>query len=161
MKPLIIVCFTAVVLSLQGCGGQASSSAWTTKDSWHHPTTTDPYIGKASELPDKEVYKVITMMWPKAEALLKKKPIVRLSTVQAKAFVGRRFKEVPKKMPFLVRAIYLNEGTGNFTVHQQGKRLWVIHGSLGHQAVPMKRQALVVFLKARPTQVFVDCSMAE
>lgn len=151
----------AFVLSLQGCGSRESSSEWTTKDSWYRPATTDPYIEKANELPDKEVYKVTSVMLPKAEAMLKQKSLVQLSTAQAKGFVGGNLKAVSGKIPFLVRAVYLNEGTGKFMVYQRGKCLWVTHGSLGHSAVPMKRQVLVVFLKVRPTQVFVDCSMAE
>ena len=114
-----------------------------------------------NELPDKEVHKVTSLMWPKAEAMLKQKSVVRLSAVQATGFVGGNLKAVSGKTPFLVRALYLNEGTGKFMVYQRGKRLWITHGSLGNSAVPMKRQALVIFLKTRPTQVFVDCSMDE
>ena len=161
MKILIAVCLTVSVLSLQGCGGQ-NSSPWTVKDSWYHRPSIEPLvlIEEGNKLPDKEIYKVTSIMQPKAEMMLKEKPVIQLSAPQVKAFVGGNPKSVYRKTPFLVRAVYLNEGTGKFMVYERDKKLWVTHGSLGRSAVPMKRQALVVFLKVRPTQVFVFCTMA-
>jgi hypothetical protein len=66
-----------------------------------------------------------------------------------------------KLKPYLVRALYLNEGTGHFYASVKDSTLSVYHGSLGHQAVPMKRRPLVIFLEKEPTKVLVSVSMAE
>lgn len=66
-----------------------------------------------------------------------------------------------KLRPYLVRGLYLNEGTGAFSVYFRDTTLWVVHGSLGKHAVPMKRRPLVVFLEHVPTKVYVSVRMAE
>ncbi len=66
-----------------------------------------------------------------------------------------------KLKPYLVRGLYLNEGTGAFSVYVRDTTLWVVHGSLGKHAVPMKRRPLVVFLEHVPTKVYVSVRMAE
>jgi hypothetical protein len=68
---------------------------------------------------------------------------------------------VPGTKPYLTRGVYLNRGTGGFSVYILEDQLLVRHGSLGHSGVPMKRQALVVQLKRKPAEVFATCSMAE
>lgn len=64
-------------------------------------------------------------------------------------------------MPYLTRGLYLNRGTGRFSVYISADQLVVHHGSLGASAVPMKRQALVLQLEQSPAEVFVYCSMAK
>jgi hypothetical protein len=66
-----------------------------------------------------------------------------------------------KLKPYLVRALYLNEGTGRFYASVKDSTLSVSHGSLGHFAVPMKRRPVVIFLEKAPTKVYVSVSMAE
>jgi hypothetical protein len=66
-----------------------------------------------------------------------------------------------KLKPYLVRGLYLNEGTGAFSVCFRDTTLWVAHGSLGSHAVPMKRRPLVVFLEHAPTKVYVSVSITE
>ena len=66
-----------------------------------------------------------------------------------------------KLKPYLVRGLYLYEGTGAFSVYFRDTTLWVAHGSLGKHAVPMKRRPLVVFLEHAPTKVYVSVWMAE
>jgi hypothetical protein len=68
---------------------------------------------------------------------------------------------VPGTKPYLTRGVYLNRGTGGFSVYILEDQLLVRHGSFGRSAVPMKRQALVLQLEHSPTEVFVTCSMAE
>jgi hypothetical protein len=93
--------------------------------------------------------------------MLKDQSIVPLSLKQAGDFVNHPLKKIAGKSTFLVRAVYLNAGTGAFSLYLQSNKLFVTHGSLGRNAVPMKRQALVVFLPKQPDEVFVDCMMAE
>jgi hypothetical protein len=57
--------------------------------------------------------------------------------------------------------VYLNRGTGKFKVIPLRDELLVHHGSLGHSAAAMKRQALLVQLLRKPKVVFVTCGMAE
>lgn len=106
-------------------------------------------------------HEVASSLQPKAQNLLKQKSIVALSLAQAKTFTSGQFKQVKGKRPYLVRAVYLNKETGAFSVFLHGKKLVVSHNSLGRSAVPMKRQALVVYLSAQPTEVFVICGMDE
>ncbi len=161
MKFLIAVCFFASVALLAGCARQTSSPSWTTKDSWYRPAPSNINFYVSPATPVKDFHVVLSTMLPRAITLLTRSPIVPLSSAQAKAFVGTSFKAVPGKTPFLVRAVVLNEGTGAFDLYQLKQSLLVDHGSLGHEAVPMQRRALVVLLKVRPKQVFVDCEMAE
>jgi hypothetical protein len=65
------------------------------------------------------------------------------------------------KTPYLVRALYFQKATGGFSVCILRNKLLVEHLSLGHHWVPMKRSALVVFLKTRPEHVYVTCNTAE
>lgn len=62
---------------------------------------------------------------------------------------------------FLVRCLYLNRDTGHFSATFDGTNLFVHHGSLGHSAVLMKRQPLIVALPKPPSHVYVTVSMAE
>jgi len=66
-----------------------------------------------------------------------------------------------KLKPYLVRGVYLNEGTGAFYVYFRDTTLWVAHCCLGKHAVPMKRRPLIVFLEHAPTKVYVSVGMAE
>ena len=161
MKFSIAFCCLVSVAWLAGCAGQTSSSSWTTMDSWYRPAPSNINFYAPPASPIKAFQVVSSPMLPKSIALLTRSAIVPLSVAQAKAFVGTSFKTVPGRTPFLVRAIVLNEGTGAFDVYQHKQSLLVDHGSLGHEAVPMKRQALVVLLKVRPKQLYVECEMAE
>ena len=159
MKPHFAFFCLLIALFLFGCK-QHSSDAWTTVDSWYHPATKS-YDEPVHSLTEKEFYEITASKLPQAEVILKEQSIVSISHQQAEGLVGHSLPQMSGKSTFLVRAVYLNAGTGAFSVESSGHRLWVSHGSLGHSAVPMKRQALVVFLKGRPDEVFVNCMMAE
>jgi hypothetical protein len=66
-----------------------------------------------------------------------------------------------KLQPYLVRGLCLIEGTGRFTAYFHDSILWVSHGCLGRQAVPMRRRPVIIFLEDRPTKVYVDVHMVE
>lgn len=164
------ICFLLFAPFVNGCGNlvstrvsstQDSHQEWSTQDSWYKMSTSGIDWSHEERIVDVKFQEVTGATEPKAESLLKQKPIVRLSVAQAKTFTGGQFKPTKGKQPYLVRAVYLNKGTGAFSVFLNGKKLIVSHGSLGHSAVPMKRQALVVNLSAQPSQVFVTCEMAE
>lgn len=61
--------------------------------------------------------------------------------------------------PYLVRAAYINGGTGNFSLYWAGSALVVSHASLGPGGTP-NRSALVACLLQAPTTVFSALSGA-
>ncbi len=97
----------------------------------------------------------------KRERLLDGTPCLEISAEKAGYFLCKEYNAPPGTKPFLVRAVFLNRGTGAFSAYFTADSLKVEHGSLGKSAVPMKRQALVVSLERLPKEVFVDCDMCE
>ena len=61
--------------------------------------------------------------------------------------------------PYLVRAAYINGGTGSFGLHWAGSALIVSHASLGPSGSPSK-SALIACLAKEPTAVFSSLSGA-
>ena len=61
--------------------------------------------------------------------------------------------------PYLLRAAYINGGTGSFGLHWAGSMLVVSHASLGPSGAP-SRSALVACLSQAPTAVFSSLSGA-
>lgn len=61
--------------------------------------------------------------------------------------------------PYLVRAAYINGGTGSFSLHWAGSALVVSHASLGPGGAPRK-SALVACLSKTPAAVFSSLSGA-
>ena len=164
------ICFLLFAPFVYGCENlvsthvsstQDSHKAWSTEDSWYKAPASGINWGNEKRFTDVKFQEVTGAMEPNAEKLLKQKSIVLLSLTQARTFTGNQFKPTKAKRPYLVRAVYLNKETGGFSVFLDGNKLIVSHDSLGHSAVPMKRQALVVSLSAQPAQVFVTCGMAE
>ncbi len=164
------ICFLLFAPFVNGCGNlvstrvsstQDSHQEWSTQDSWYKTPTSGIDWSHEERFVEVKFQEVTGATEPKAESLLKQKSIVQLSLAQARTFTGNQFKPTKAKRPYLVRAVYLNKETGGFSVFLDGNKLIVSHDSLGHSAVPMKRQALVVSLSAQPSQVFVTCGMAE
>ena len=159
--------FTCILLigMLVGCGRQHASStqkAWTAEDSWYTGLpSVDPPYWSWPELDHARIHEVVESQQPEAETLLQNVSIVELTSQEAAEFIGEPLPEVPGAEPYLTRGVYLNRGTGSFSVYILEDRLVVHHGSLGSSAVPMKRQALVLQLERSPTEVFVACSMAQ
>ncbi len=96
-----------------------------------------------------------------AEQMLADVSCRELTGEEAGRFLGKAFEASPGGKSYLVRGVYLNRGNGNFSIYAKDDDLFVDHGSLGHHAVPMKRQCLVIFLEQAPKRVFVTCHMAE
>jgi len=94
-----------------------------------------------------------------AEEQLRDVTCVEISADRAAELTGHAMP--PGSSLFLVRAVYLNRGTGKFMAVPVGSELLVEHGSLGRSAIPMKRQVLVVRLSQKPETVYVSCSMDE
>jgi hypothetical protein len=73
---------------------------------------------------------------------------------QGQGYFGRSaFVCEPPRRVYLVRAQYMNGGTGGFTLYWASSRLVVSHFSLGG-ASPVKKSALVACLAQKPLEVF-------
>jgi hypothetical protein len=96
-----------------------------------------------------------------AEQRLSSAEAERISRDEVTKYAAKPLKLAQHEEPYLVRGLYLNRGTGGFTVKYDGRDLYVHHGSLGHHAVPMSRQPLLVALPRAPEHVYVLVSMAE
>jgi hypothetical protein len=143
--------------------------AWTTQDSWFQPTSigmawlqaTATERAKWTWIEHDQIFQITGPRAASAEARLQKAPVVKLTLAEAEELAGKRLAPPPGKTPHLVRSVYLIEGTGRFSVGYRDNLLVVNHGSLGSNPVPMKRRSLIVFLPLTPTDVFVECWMAE
>jgi len=134
---------------------------WTTKDEWFLDCTAIrlPYT-KESEIDKRFVHPVRQQAIDKSIAMLSDRPIVKLPPDQAKQFINDSLVGTDSRQPFLVRGVYLNS-SGAFMVYRIGNTIHVIHESLGHKAVPMKKWPIIIELANEPTEVYITCSMAE
>jgi hypothetical protein len=165
-KLLALVPLLAVIVhAMSACGPGSSSTshrAWTSEDSWYTGLPPEgPLYWTWPELDRSRIHEVIEWLEPQAEELLQDASIVELSSEQAAEFIGEALPELSGTKPYLTRGVYLNRETGSFSVYILEGQLLVYHGSLGRSAVPMTRQALVLQLEHKPTEVFVACRMAE
>lgn len=92
---------------------------------------------------------------------LEQKSFVELSSDDYEMLMGKKGTSTTAK-PYLVRALYYFKESGEFTVFRKGSALLVQHDSIGSTDSPKEhRTGLIVFLDAAPTQVYVDCSLAD
>jgi hypothetical protein len=144
------------------CGCVSDHRAWTTQDSWYNAAPPEiPRRGEWDRLDRARIHEILESRELQAEELLQDVSIVELTAEQAAGFVGAALPDMPGTQPYLTRGVYLNRGTGAFSVYVLENQLLVHHSCLGRRAVPMKRQALVLQLERKPEDVFVTCSMAE
>ena len=73
---------------------------------------------------------------------------------------GGSLKCPPPSKTYLVRALYLNGGTGTFRLYWAGSALIVSHGSLGSPPEHPNKSALVACLVQEPTAVYSALSSA-
>jgi hypothetical protein len=147
---------------LSSCSPPKRESATSsTVDSWYRPPSDWTRFRQAKALPDADVTQVSPALMASAEGQLRDAAWVKVTPDRASELAGHPMKAQADSSFFLVRAVFLNRGTGKFSVTLVGSELLVEHGSLGHSSAPMKRQALVVRLPQPPEVVFVSCSMAE
>src|SRR5437899_9127092 len=103
-------------------------------------------------LPRTDIYEVVPSRFP--EALVRKLPahgFEELSESAAKAYTGHYYSRPVGKRPFLVRAVYANDGLiGRFRLERNGTSVAVVWGAVGiyHEANmgELHESALVVNL---------------
>jgi hypothetical protein len=162
MRNFINILGLSLVFScLCGCIKPQTQQPSTSTDSWFDPPSEWSRFRQAKSLPDSEVSEVAPEHMAAGEEQLLDVACVEITADRAAELTGRAMPPQAGSSLFLVRALYLNRGTGKFMVVPVGSELLVEHGSLGRSAVPMKRQALAVRLSQRPKTVYVSCSMDE
>ena len=151
-----------IVLIAAGCHGSRAAS--TTKDAWFAAvpaTLPEPWDSSQWTPVDTKRVEVIPLdKLAVAEPLLAETAWHLLTPEEQDSLTGSRG-TMPGFRPYLVRGVYLNQGTGAYRVYICQEYVQVHHGSLGHSAVPMGRQALIVWLAADPKGVYSMCEMAE
>jgi hypothetical protein len=150
-----------LLVGLLSCSQPQAHRAWSSADSWFHPPRDWMRFQQAQSLPATDVVEVLPDRLVAAEEQLRDVACVAVSSEQAADLTGQKIEAGAGTSLFLVRAVYLNRATGSFSVVPVSRELLVEHGSLGHSAVPMKRQALVVRLPHKPEVIYVSCGMDE
>ena len=136
----------------------ADHRAATNTDAWHKVPSDRTVARESRTVPWAEVK---PSAHSAAERHLAAVDFVRVSREEATDYATTPLQVGDGDQCYLLRGLYLNRGTGRFSVGCDGRNLYVHHGSLGRRAVPMKRQPLLVALPEAPEQVYVDVSMAE
>lgn len=150
----------AALFILAGC--YAVDAAPTVKASaapasWLEPPTNLGSWSDWEEIPESHYFEVTASKLGAAQHRLTDAQFVPQEINAVKYFGGRSFRcENPAKA-YLVRAIYMNGGTGRFTLYSAKSSLIVTHQSLGH-ARPLHQTALVACLTQAPTAVYGQVS---
>ena len=155
------VVLSLFLVGLLGCAHTQMHRAWSSADSWFHPPDDWLRFRQAQSLPATDLAEVLPGRLVAAEEQLRDVACVAVSSERAAELTGQKIEAGAGTALFLVRAVCLNRATGRFSVVFAGRDLLVEHGSLGHSAVPMQRQALVVRLPRKPEVVYVSCGMDE
>lgn len=129
-------------------------------DPWVRRPPADIFTGDTRRDLAKDDFAVVTIDEAKALAKLESSPWVKITPQEAEQFLGRPFPEMNGQL-ILLRALSLNEFNGAYSVTVHAGSVWVRHDSLGDRPFPINRRALIARLPALPSEVYVDCSMAE
>src|SRR5262249_42144130 len=143
----------------EGGGGQDRRST-TTANPWTRFPPMEFIVAKDSTDLTKDQFKLVTQNEADALAKLDASPWVKVSPKQATVYTGHLFDQ-PGGELVLLRALSLNEATGAFSITWRAGEVRVHHGCLGRHPLPQKRRAIIAHLPGPPTEVYVDCSMAE
>jgi len=147
-----------------GCGevSERSGGAWTTQDSWYREPDGellwdlyDSPLDRGRFAPVQELNRAA------AEELLRDGPFLQIDAEKANELVGSELGSDGDGECYLLRGLYLQEGTGSFTVYAREGRVLVHHGCLGSGPVPMNRTAVVARLSDPPIEVYTMCTMDE
>lgn len=113
---------------------------------------------QSPEVPDDKVLAVVKET--EAVQKLDQVPFVELKPADVTHYTGKGA-QFPGLKPYLVRALVYFKNTGTFHVYQKDQAILVQHDSLGPDAPPEQRSAVVVFLASAPQNVYVDCGLLE
>lgn len=103
-----------------------------------------------TELPQTDIYEVVATK--ETSALIREladKQFALITENTAKYYTGHYYRCPPGKKPYIVRSVYGQGGTGNYSVHKRGGELLVHHASLGG-ATAAHKSALIINLDFNP-----------
>ena len=112
-----------------------------------------------SEIPPTSFFEVPASKLGTAEAWLADTAFLAQEKSGLTYFGRPDFKCVAPALPYLIRAAYVNGGTGSFGLYWAGTALVVSHAALGSGGAP-KRTALIACLRQTPSAVFSSLSGA-
>ena len=125
-------------------------------DSWERsPNNAHLQWLSLPAVPAADIYEVVptrigtALVWHLARA-----PFAVLTRADADFLAGGHYNCDGGKKQILVRAVFANGGTGNFTARYDSKTLYVHHGSLGDDLGPIKNLPLIVSLRSIPMEVY-------
>jgi hypothetical protein len=142
---LMFLSFSATAASPQAWLDQVPSSAGTWRD-W-------------TEIPSSTFFEVPASRLSAAEVWLADAAFLAQEQSGVTYFGRPDFACPASTKPYLLRAAYVNGGTGSFGLHWAGSMLVVSHASLGPGGAP-RRSALVACLSQAPSAVFSSLSGA-
>ena len=121
---------------------------------WFHPATSSIRSARSTEdIPRERFFEVTASTEAMAEFQLAEQAVVLLDRGVIRHYGQEKFQCPPSSQPYLVRAVYQNDGSGNFSIKMAGSALVVTYMSLGTPS-SMHRSALVACLRFQPTEVF-------
>lgn len=129
-------------------------------DPWYR-VPEDASYRQWPELRGGRLHEVAESKLDEAVAQLEEVSIVELTEQEAEGLLGKPLPGSPGTTPYLVRAVFLNKGTGRFLIYMSGDQIAVFHGSLGGGERAMGRQPLVLQLEELPAEVYVTARMVE
>lgn len=130
-------------------------------DIWLKQMTLEASVSTpVRDIPGNAFFEVGLSKSTTAEHWLESKAVIALGEHDFNYFSHGSFECLTPKSPYLIRAAYMNGGTGKFILTRYGTNILVAQGSLG-QFTAEHRSALVVCLDFQPTHVFSSLSAVQ
>jgi len=149
--------YLSFLISIVAISCNGNKHAFTTQDSWYKPPPSSVTMQGWNVVEDSLVYLVPATKIELAESILNKIDIAELNNTQVAEILGNQTILTNQNNCYLLRAVYLGSPKHGFRVHNTNDSIVIIHGSLGHEAVPMKHTALIVPLIQKPNVLFTQC----
>lgn len=125
------------------------------------PPDANYYDFLNDEISAEDIYEIVASKnYVPIYGKLKSTTHVELTPDLAKYFAGQSYNCPSGKTPYLIRAVYGHGGTGGYLVYRMGRKILVVHGSLGQISVSHK-SAIIVNLDFEPELIYSTVSIAE
>jgi hypothetical protein len=155
----------AMIVGVLSCGGWlllvSSPSRDYTEDAWYTPQVPGEDAGWRLQSADRLPFVMV-----RAEAhslacnMLASESVRCLEPNEAEYLLGGTL-TCPDARPYLARGLGFVSGTAEMSVYSRNGALYVIGGALGSGAPEAVRRPIVVWLKSRPTRVYVGLSVCK
>jgi hypothetical protein len=130
----------------------SSGSPWTIADAWYREPPPDFQWGDQRIYSG--IYEVPDAKLPQAERLLETQPVVELRPGEVRQFAGRETLAPVAHKAYLIRGVHLGR-RGHYSLALSGDAAVVMYETAAAPRASMQRRALVVFLPAKPGNVYV------